>query len=130
MNSEVQWWEFSLSIKLMAFVLFSVDDCICVVLVHKHVRTLKLNEYRADPTQLNGIFFFPIVFRSFELGLQALCSTFEQALLWLHASGERFILSDLLFPSIHAKADRKSCVLEHGKFREENPCFAKALSAL
>lgn len=56
MNSEVQWWEFSLSIKLMAFVLFSVDDCICVVLVH--VRTLKLNEYRADPTQLNGIFFF------------------------------------------------------------------------
>ena len=70
----------------MAFVLFSIDDCICVVSVHKNVRTLKLNEYRADPVQLNRNFFFSIVFMSFELGLQALCSAFEQGLPWLHIS--------------------------------------------
>lgn len=30
---------------------------VSVVSVHKHVRTLKLNEYRAHPIQLNRIFF-------------------------------------------------------------------------
>ena len=63
---------------------------VSVVSVHKHVRTLKLNEYRAHPIQLNRIF-FAIVFTSFELGLQALYSAFEQALPWLPISWELFI---------------------------------------
>lgn len=63
--------------------LFSLDDCACVVSVPKPVRTLKLNEYRADPIHLNrGFYFFAIVFKSFELSLQALYSALEQALPW------------------------------------------------
>lgn len=82
------------------------------------------------PSSSVGFYFFSIVFTSFELGLQALCSAFDQALPWLHISWELFILSELFFPSIHAKAERKSCILEHGKFQEENPCFAKVLSVV
>lgn len=44
--------------RLMAFVLFLIDDCVCVVSVHKHMRTLKFIEYRADPIQFNRIFFY------------------------------------------------------------------------
>lgn len=41
----------------MAFVLFSIDYYVYVVSVDKYVRTLKLNEYIADPFQHNRIFF-------------------------------------------------------------------------
>lgn len=78
----------------------------------------------------SSIGFFSIVFTNFELGLQALCLAFERLLPWLSVSWELFILNELFFPSIHAKADRKSCFLEHGKFQEEKPCFAKAQSVV
>lgn len=107
--------------------------CVCVVSVPKPARTLKLDEYRADLIHLNRVLFLAIVFKSFDLGLQALCSALEQALPWpLHLLGTVYFIhsSELFFPSIHAKEDRKSCTSEHGKFQEENPYFAKALSAI
>lgn len=80
------WWGLDHSSRsgLAVLDLFSLDDCVCVVSVHEPVRTLKLNEYRADPIHLNNRpFFFATVFKSFELGLQALGSALEQALPWL-----------------------------------------------
>lgn len=129
MNCAVQWWEFSLIIKADGFCsIFYRWLCLWYLCISTWELWSLMN---IGLIPFNSIgFFFAIVFTSFELGLQALYSAFEQALPWLPISWELFIWSELFFPSIPAKADRKSCILEHGKFQEENPCFAKALSAV